>query len=145
MSKYAELFKNMGGQKLSEVPEELVDPDAHPAAERTFTLLFVDDEENVLHALSRIFIDENYTILTASSARKALEILEREPVHLIVSDHRMPVMSGAELLKIVREKYPETIRIMLTGHADVNSIMGRSRRGRSTSSSPSPGMTKICG
>ncbi len=129
MSKYAELFKNMGGQKLSEVPEELVDPDAHPAAERTFTLLFVDDEENVLHALSRIFIDENYTILTASSARKALEILEREPVHLIVSDHRMPVMSGAELLKIVREKYPETIRIMLTGHADVNSIMGAVKEG----------------
>jgi type II secretory ATPase GspE/PulE/Tfp pilus assembly ATPase PilB-like protein/FixJ family two-component response regulator len=129
MSKYADLFKTMGSQKLPDLPDDMIEPDTHSAAERTFTLLFVDDEENVLHSLSRIFLDENYTILTASSARNALEILEHEPVHLIVSDHRMPCMSGSELLKIVREKHPETIRIMLTGHADVNSIMGAVKEG----------------
>ena len=129
MSKYADLFRTMGSQKTSDVSEDSVDPDASAVAELPFTLLFVDDEENVLHALRRIFIDENYTILTASSAQKALEILDREPVHLIISDHRMPGMSGGELLKLVREKHPETIRIMLTGYADVNSIMGAVKEG----------------
>jgi type II secretory ATPase GspE/PulE/Tfp pilus assembly ATPase PilB-like protein/FixJ family two-component response regulator len=129
MSKYADLFKTMGSQRLSDLHDDVIEPDAHSGVERTYTLLFVDDEENVLNSLSRIFLDENYTILTASSARKALEIMEQGPVHLIVSDHRMPSMSGSELLKIVREKYPETIRIMLTGHADVNSIMGAVKEG----------------
>jgi type II secretory ATPase GspE/PulE/Tfp pilus assembly ATPase PilB-like protein/FixJ family two-component response regulator len=126
MSKYAELFKSMGGQAGS---GESSDVDAPVAVDQGFTLLFVDDEENVLHALRRIFLDENYTILTANSGLKALEILSQQPVHLLISDHRMPGMTGAELLKTVREKYHETIRIMLTGHADINSIMGAVKEG----------------
>ena len=55
--------------------------------------------------------------------------MESRPINLIVSDHRMPGMTGGELLKTVREKYPETIRIMLTGFADVNSIMGAVKEG----------------
>ncbi len=55
---------------------------------------------------------------------KALEIMAVETVNLVVSDHRMPGVTGSELLKIIKEKWPATIRIMLTGHADVNSIMG---------------------
>ncbi|MBL0224527.1 MAG: Flp pilus assembly complex ATPase component TadA [Geobacteraceae bacterium] len=129
MSKYAELFKTMGNSRLSDLTDEVIDPEAAAIAEQTFTILLVDDEENVLRSLSRIFLDENYTVLTASSGLKALEVLEREPVHLIVSDHRMPGMTGSELLKTVREKHPETIRIMLTGHADVNSIMGAVKEG----------------
>jgi len=126
MAKYADLFKNMGSDKT--MSEELT-IEAPPVREENFTLLFVDDEENVLNALSRIFLDENYTIITAASAQKALEILERQPVQLIVSDHRMPGMTGGELLKLVKDKYPETIRIMLTGYADVNSIMGAVKDG----------------
>ena len=126
MSRYADLFKAMSSQKTS---GESMDIDSPESAEQNFTLLFVDDEENVLNALRRIFLDENYTILIASSAQKALEILGKQQVHLIVSDHRMPGMTGAELLKTVREQYPETIRIMLTGHADVNSIMGAVKEG----------------
>jgi type II secretory ATPase GspE/PulE/Tfp pilus assembly ATPase PilB-like protein/FixJ family two-component response regulator len=126
MSKYAELFKSMGGQEGSSEPSSLNDP---VTLEQSFTLLFVDDEENVLHALRRIFLEENYTILTASSGHKALEILGQQPVHLIITDHRMPGMTGAELLKAVREKYHDTIRIMLTGYADVNSIMGAVKEG----------------
>ncbi|MFH1028713.1 MAG: ATPase, T2SS/T4P/T4SS family [Pseudomonadota bacterium] len=130
MSRYAELFKTLGPQKISgEVSGEIIEQDISPAADRGFTLLFVDDEENVLKALCRIFHDENYTILTADSASKALDILKRQKVQLIISDHRMPGMSGAELLKTVREQYPETIRIMLTGYADVNSIMGAVKDG----------------
>ena len=126
MAKYAELFKSMGSVK--NVADEL-EIESAPGREDNFTLLFVDDEENVLNALRRIFLEENYTILTATSGLKALEILEQQPVHLIISDHRMPGMTGAELLKTVRDKYHETIRIMLTGHADVNSIMGAVKEG----------------
>ena len=130
MSKYAELFKSMGGQAGSaEAFDGSVALDAAGAVDKGYTLLFVDDEDNVLHALRRIFLDENYTVLTAQSGHKALEILGQQPVHLVITDHRMPGMSGAELLKAVREKYPETIRIMLTGYADVNSIMGAVKEG----------------
>jgi len=130
MSRYAELFKTMGNSISGESGSDFSLNETAPRdGEDGFTLLFVDDEDNVLNALRRIFIDENYTILTANSAQKALDIFEREKIHLIVSDHRMPGMTGAELLKIVREKHPETIRIMLTGYADVNSIMGAVKDG----------------
>ena len=130
MTKYADLFKSMGSSKMPEdAASDAVEGDPSAVSENVFTLLFVDDEENVLNSLKRIFVDENYTILIANSAQKALDIFEREAVHLMICDHRMPVMTGAELLKIVRDKYPETIRIMLTGHADINSIMGAVKDG----------------
>ena len=125
---YAHLFKSTvsSTQKPAEDPLEL---NPQPQGQEPFTLLFVDDEEGVLNALRRIFMDENYTILLANSADKALKILEERQIHLLVSDHRMPGMTGAELLKVVRERWPETIRIMLTGYADVNSIMGAVKEG----------------
>ena len=130
MSRHAELFRSMGLPKSSEtISDGIIELDSPPVADKGFTLLFVDDEENVLKSLRRIFLEENYTILTAESGLKALEILGRQAVHLIISDHRMPGMTGAELLKTVREQYPETIRIMLTGYADVNSIMGAVKDG----------------
>ena len=123
MSRYAGLFSAAG-----KGDEELIKDDASSVVPK-FTLLFVDDEEGVLAAMRRIFIEENYEILTASSGEKAISLLERQPVHLLLTDHRMPGMSGADLLKIVRERWPETIRIMLTGYADVNSIMGAVKDG----------------
>lgn len=124
MSKYSGLFGAAGRGEKEEPAREPQDDRV-----RKFTLLFVDDEDGVLAAMRRIFIEENYEIMTANSAEKALAIMEREQVNLILSDHRMPGMSGAELLKTVRERWPETIRIMLTGHADVNSIMGAVKDG----------------
>lgn len=129
MSKYAELFKTMSGQTSSAEAANGVGSGTHASVEQGFTLLFVDDEENVLNSLRRIFLEENYTILTATSGQKALEILGQQSVQLIISDHRMPGMTGAELLKSVREKHHDTIRIMLTGYADVNSIMGAVKEG----------------
>lgn len=127
MSKYAELFKVISRERSSaELSAGIVEIER---PEPGFTLLFVDDEENVLNALRRIFMEENYTILTATSGSKALEILGQQPVQLIISDHRMPGMTGAELLKTVRDRYHDTIRIMLTGHADVHSIMGAVKEG----------------
>ena len=87
------------------------------------TLLIVDDEIRVLKALKRVFTDDNYKILTAENGQAALDILTINNVDLIISDYSMPGMSGIELLKIIREKYPNTIRIMLTAHSDSDLVM----------------------
>jgi type II secretory ATPase GspE/PulE/Tfp pilus assembly ATPase PilB-like protein/FixJ family two-component response regulator len=128
MAKYADLFRTGDGNRSAE-PSNKAEPDEAFAAQSGYTLLFVDDEEGILMSLKRIFLDENYQILTATNASEALEILEGQKVHLVVSDHRMPGMTGAQLLKEVKERWPQTIRIMLTGYADVQSIMGAVNEG----------------
>ena len=85
-------------------------------------VLLVDDEENVLHSLKRLLRKEEYRLFTASSGAEGLQILEGNDVHLVISDQRMPQMSGTEFLAIVKEQYPDTIRIVLTGYTDVDSI-----------------------
>ncbi|MBI5213262.1 MAG: Flp pilus assembly complex ATPase component TadA [Nitrospirae bacterium] len=127
MSKYAELFKAV---KKDGSEDEIIRSGEMPdSGQKRFTLLFVDDEENVLHALRRIFLDENYEILTAASGEDALNIMENTVVHLVISDHRMPGMLGSELLREIKNRWPETIRIMLTGHADIQAIMGAVNEG----------------
>ena len=119
MSKFAALFVDKG-----KAPKPQEDPKGTEKKSGTYKILFVDDEKNVLKSMVRIFRMEKYAISTASSGIEALALLEKEPVHIIISDHRMPGMTGAELLQKVRGLYPKTIRIMLTGHADVGAIMG---------------------
>lgn len=129
MSKYAELFKavaNTEGPTDVNLHDEAEAPKDAPAQ---YTLLFVDDEESVLKALRRIFMEESYNILTASSAEEALAIISKNAVNLVISDHRMPGMTGAQLLKEIKQAWPETIRIMLTGYADIQSIMGAVNEG----------------
>ena len=89
-----------------------------------YYILFVDDEVNVLKSMLRIFRQENYELLTADSGEKALSILSENPVHVVISDHRMPGMNGTDLLQEVKKRHPATIRIMLTGYADVDAVMG---------------------
>ena len=130
MSKYSELFKTVA--KPEEQGVSLVVPaPLEPRGETpsSFGVLFVDDEAGVLSAMRRIFMEENYRIFTAASGAEALCVLETEQVNLVVSDHRMPGMTGAELLKTIKERWPQTIRIMLTGHADINSVMGAVKDG----------------
>lgn len=87
-------------------------------------ILFIDDETSILRALERVFLDEEYEILTAASAGEALEILASiSPVQVVVSDYRMPLMNGVELLRTVREKWPETIRAILSGYADTEAVV----------------------
>ena len=123
MSKYAELFKGAAGETAVMERNEPIEEGSRQKQEY-FTLLLVDDEEGVLKAVRRVFLEENYEILTAKSADEALAVMETKKVHLVISDHRMPGMTGAELLKEIKEQWPETIRIMLTGHADIQAIMG---------------------
>jgi len=87
------------------------------------TILLVDDEANVLSALTRALIDDPYEILTASSGLQALEIIETAIIKVIVSDERMVGMQGSELLSEVKHCSPHTVRILLTGHATLEAAM----------------------
>ena len=88
-----------------------------------YTILFVDDEQQVLSALARTFRKSAYQVITASSAGEAWKMLKDHSVHVMVTDYRMPGVNGVELLKRVKLVYPDTIRIMLTGYADTQSVM----------------------
>jgi type II secretory ATPase GspE/PulE/Tfp pilus assembly ATPase PilB-like protein/DNA-binding response OmpR family regulator len=85
--------------------------------------MFVDDEAAILSALKRVFRKENYIIDTASNGMDALALLKKNDYHLVISDYMMPGMNGAEFLRQVKELYPDTMRIMLTGHADTQAVM----------------------
>lgn len=95
-----------------------------------FNILFVDDEENVLRSLRRLFIDEeNINVFTALSGKEGLEILKNNDISVIVSDQRMPEMSGVEFLEKARKMSPDSIRIILTGYADINAAMDAINKG----------------
>lgn len=89
----------------------------------TSRILIVDDEENILSSLERLFHKEPYEILTATSGEEGLRILEDYQIDLIISDLKMPQMNGIEFLKRAKEKNPLPLRIMLTGHADLKSVI----------------------
>jgi response regulator RpfG family c-di-GMP phosphodiesterase len=96
----------------------------------TFRLLFVDDEENVLQSLKRVFLDADYSIQTSTSGQEGLSILEAgPPIHVVVSDYRMPRMNGVEFLSMVARKWPDTVRIVLSGYADTPAVIGAINEG----------------
>lgn len=86
-------------------------------------LLIVDDEQPILNALSRLLRKEPYRLATAQSGEDALTILGREHVHVVVSDFRMPGMSGIELFREVKQRWPHTVRVILSGFADGHVIV----------------------
>ncbi len=90
---------------------------------KTHTVLFVDDEKSVLKALKRSFIDEDYCVLTAENAQEAFDLLSRNRVSLIISDYRMPGITGTEFLSKVMDRDPSIIRILLTGAAETKVVM----------------------
>lgn len=104
------------------------------------TVLFVDDEDTVLRSIKRGFLDENelFNQRFAASGQEALEILQKEQVHVIVTDMRMPGMDGVELLKIVREKYPLIIIIVLSGYTDMSSFQNEFNQGEIFDFVPKP-------
>lgn len=86
------------------------------------TVLFVDDDRIVLSSLERGLLDEPYIKLFANSCKETLEILQQEKVHVIVTDMCMPVMDGLELLRIVNKKYPQIVKIVLSGYTDQDTV-----------------------
>jgi len=93
------------------------------------TVLFVDDEVNILKALQRLLRNEPMTVLTASRPHEALELLDRADAQVVVSDQRMPEMSGVDLLSSVRDRQPDVVRMMLTGYTEMNIAVEAINRG----------------
>jgi len=93
------------------------------------TILYVDDEENNLFSFKATFRIK-YNVLTALSGDGALAILEKNLVHIIVTDQRMPGMTGVEFLEKVLEKYPDPMRILLTGYADMDAVVDAVNKGK---------------
>lgn len=90
--------------------------------EQPISVLYVDDEINNLVAFTANF-RQHFKIFTAASAQEGLEILEKEEIHVIITDQRMPGMKGVGFLEAVAEKFPEPVRIMLTGYSDIEAVI----------------------
>jgi len=106
-------------------------------------ILCVDDEVNVLRAIERVFLDDEYEIIKASSGAEGLEILRKiSPIQLVISDYRMPGMSGVDFLREVKNYWPETVRIVLSGYADAATIVAAINEGRIYKFIPKPWNTE---
>jgi response regulator RpfG family c-di-GMP phosphodiesterase len=99
------------------------------APESAVVILFVDDEPSILSALRRLFRPHGYKVLMADNGAAALALMALEPVDLVISDMRMPEMDGVQFLEQVRTRWPEVVRIMLTGYADIGSTIDAINRG----------------
>ncbi len=88
------------------------------------TLLLVDDEENILRSVQRLLHGAGYEIVTAHNGEEeALRVMQKTPAQVIVTDQRMPGMTGSELLAKIGELYPDTVRMMLSGYADFQAVI----------------------
>jgi len=93
-------------------------------------VLFVDDDHSLLNGLKRVLHHEPYTVLTATDAVQGLKMLQSHAVSVIVSDEKMPLMGGTEFLAIAAKEYPQTVRIMLTGKADLDTAVKAINKGQ---------------
>jgi len=100
------------------LPEHLTTRRSRPR-----TLLLVDDEENIVSALKRLFRRDGYRVITACSAAEGLQRLAETEVDVIISDQRMPGMTGVEFLRQAKALYPDTVRMTLSGFTDLQSII----------------------
>lgn len=104
-------------------------PVIHDHKESDRTLLLLDDEENILRALTRLLRRDGYRILTAKTPQEAFALLAAHDVQVIVSDQRMPDMTGTEFFSSVKEMYPRTVRLILSGYTDLKSVTDAINRG----------------
>ena len=124
MNDFRKLFTSQPGN----APAAAQAPASHLSPPR-YRLLFVDDEPGILKALTRVFRQENYDIAIAQNGQEGLARLAEATTHLVISDFMMPGMTGAEFLREVKQRSPDTLRIMLTGHANTDAVMGAINEG----------------
>lgn len=96
---------------------------------KKITILYVDDEENNLVSFKANFRIK-YLVHTAISGDEAMTVLDNKHVDIIITDQRMPNMTGVEFLEKVLEKYPDPMRILLTGYADMNAVVDAVNKGK---------------
>lgn len=94
-----------------------------------YKILYVDDEKDNLEVFESMFW-RKYKIFLADSAEAGLEVLKNEEIHLILSDHRMPEITGVEFLEKVVSKYPEPLRILITGYGDYETVANAINKGK---------------
>ncbi|VAX09808.1 Response regulator [hydrothermal vent metagenome] len=99
------------------------------SAKSIATLLLVDDETNILSSLKRLLRPQGYRVFTATGGAEGLKLLAKQPVDLIISDMRMPEMDGAEFLAKAAGQWPDTVRVLLTGYADLSSTVAAVNKG----------------
>jgi response regulator RpfG family c-di-GMP phosphodiesterase len=92
-------------------------------------VLYVDDEVNNLHAFKAAF-RRDFNIFIAESAKEGIQVLENEPIEVIITDQRMPEMTGVEFLESIIPQYPEPIRILLTGYTDIQAVIDAINKGQ---------------
>ena len=133
----ARMLAGMKSAQLADAPTQPAQrapaaPAAAPAeaadGAKKARILFVDDEERILTALRSVF-RANYQVLTATSGAQALELIKKFQPHVVVSDQRMPGMTGVELLRQVKEAAPASVRLLLTGYSDLAAIVGSVNEG----------------
>lgn len=98
-------------------------------ADKKISVLYVDDEENNLFSFKAVFRIK-YHVYTAISGDEALKILAEKPIEVIITDQRMPAMTGVEFLEKVIPLYPDPIRLLLTGYADMNAVVDAINKGK---------------
>jgi response regulator RpfG family c-di-GMP phosphodiesterase len=98
-----------------------IDPTKYQA-DRKLTLMIVDDEEQILKMLARLFRGD-YRVVTANGGQEGLKKFEEERPELILSDQRMAGMTGIEMLKAISEKEPGTVRLLITGYSDIDAVI----------------------
>jgi response regulator RpfG family c-di-GMP phosphodiesterase len=108
---------------MADIPLALAQDGAMPS------ILCVDDEPSILSALRRLFRAKGFQVRVAEGGQAGLDVLSAEPVDLVISDMRMPEMDGVMFLDQVRQRWPDTMRLLLTGYADITSIMGAINKG----------------
>jgi signal transduction histidine kinase/CheY-like chemotaxis protein len=94
----------------------------------TYTILYVDDEPQNLY-LFRSFFEQDYKVITASSGSAALDTLAKQEIQVLLADQRMPGINGIQLLQTVAKRYPETVRILVTGYSDIEVVIDAINRG----------------
>lgn len=102
------------------------------------TVLFVDDEVQVLSSLRRELLDSEYRCIFVSSAAEALDVLDSQIIDVIVTDMKMPKMNGLELLKIVKERFPLVVRVILSGYTHLPQVMAAINKGNIFKFIPKP-------
>ncbi|MES2376410.1 MAG: response regulator [Bacteroidota bacterium] len=98
-------------------------------ADKKITILYVDDEENNLFSFKAAF-RLKYQVYTAISGDEAFKVLSEKPVHIIITDQRMPGMTGVEFLEKVIPQFPDPIRLLLTGYADMGAVVDAVNKGK---------------
>ena len=134
----ARMLAGMQQARIADVPTQprlaapaapaAANPSPQPGGKTQARILFVDDEERILTALKSIF-RVNYHVFTSTNGAEALEIVKNSQPHVVVSDQRMPEMTGVELLRQVKELAPSTVRLLLTGYSDLAAIVGSVNEG----------------